>query len=173
MTLLSVPVLETERLRLRGPVIADLDALADFMTSDRARFVGGPIGREDSWRMLMRMAGHWALRGYGLWLAEERETGKLAGWAGILHHIDWTEPELAWSVFPDFEGKGIAYEAALAARDHAARHFGVVAPMSQIDPKNARSRRLAERLGAHFERDGEMHGQPIHIYRHPNPEAAR
>ena len=30
MTLTSAPTLETERLIIRGPVIADLDALADF-----------------------------------------------------------------------------------------------------------------------------------------------
>jgi len=167
MTLHTVPEIGTNRLLLRGPMLADLDALAEFMASDRATFVGGPIGREDSWRMLTRIAGHWGLRGYGLWFVEDRASGRLAGWAGILHQIEWPEPELAWSLFPGFEGRGVAFEAAQAARDHAAQAFGIKAPISHIHADNHRSRRLAERLGARFERDGDIHGEAVQIWRHP------
>ncbi len=42
------------------------------------------------------------------------------------------------------------------------------APMiSLIAPENARSRRLAERMGAQIEREGEVTGIPCLIYRHP------
>ena len=51
------------------------------------------------------------------------------------------------------EGRGIAQEAAIAARDGAARNFGITAPMSSIEARNTRSIALAERMGA--DRDGE------------------
>lgn len=166
MIALNVPLIETERLHLRGPAFDDLDALAAFMGTERASFVGGPIGREETWRMLLRIAGHWHLRGYGLWFIEDKASGKLAGWVGILHHIEAPEPELAWSLFDGFEGKGIAHEAAKAARDHVAVHMGITAPFSMIDPANARSQALARRLGAEYERDGALNGKPMLIFRH-------
>ncbi len=37
------------------------------------RFVGGkPFSREESWRHIAFMLGHWQLRGYGMWAAEEK-----------------------------------------------------------------------------------------------------
>nr|WP_235915963.1 GNAT family N-acetyltransferase [Thalassovita mangrovi] len=60
---------------------------------------------------------------------------------------------------------------ALAARDYGARHFGLTAPISYIVPDNARSKALAERLGARFEREGAVMGHACHVYRHPKAEA--
>ena len=37
----QVPVLETDRLRLRGAEMRDFEAYADYCASDRARSVGG------------------------------------------------------------------------------------------------------------------------------------
>jgi RimJ/RimL family protein N-acetyltransferase len=41
-----VPVLETPRPRLRAMTLADVPAWTDSLPSDRARFIGGPLGRE-------------------------------------------------------------------------------------------------------------------------------
>ena len=84
----------------------------------------------------------------------------------------WPEPELGWVMFAGGEGKGYAYEAALAVRAHAYRHMGFTTLSSNIFPGNDRSVALAERLGA--VREGEYqnvtHGTEI-VYRHPGPEA--
>lgn len=162
-----IPVVETERLVLRGPRFDDLDWLAAMMAGERTEFIGGPIGRNDSWRMLLRISGHWQMRGYGLWFIEERDSARMAGWAGLLHQIEWPEPELAYTVVEGFEGKGFAREAVLAARKAAADLFGIHSPISHIHPGNTRSRRLAEGIGAVFERDGEIHGERVEIWRHP------
>jgi RimJ/RimL family protein N-acetyltransferase len=47
-----------------------------------------------------------------------------------------------------FEGRGIAQEAARAALDWTWAHTGLASLVSYIDPRNHRSIRLAERLGA-------------------------
>jgi len=167
-----IPVIETERLILRGPRDADLPAYAQYFTTPRADFTGGQRGEVETYSMLMILAGHWHMRGYGLWVIEHRETGKTAGWTGILHHLDWPEPELGWAVFDGFEGQGLAHEAALAARAYAAGDLGIRAPISFIDPRNDRSAALATRLGATIEKRSELRGTPIDIWRHPDETEA-
>jgi RimJ/RimL family protein N-acetyltransferase len=67
----------------------------------------------------------------------------------------------------DFEGQGLAFEAALAARTHAALYQNLDGVISYIAPGNTRSIALANRLGARFEREGTLLDTPCHIYRHP------
>ena len=168
----EIPVLETERLILRAPRLEDLDALAAFFASPRAQYVGGPTTRFQSWRSLLTVTGHWVMRGYGYWTMEDRATGQPAGRVGVhFHEGEWPEPELGWHVFNGFEGKGYAYEAALAARRAAATQFGLGPLISLIAPENARSIRLAERLGATVECKGEVFGHPCLMFRHPRETA--
>ena len=75
-------------------------------------------------------------------------TGHCAGWAGVLHPLEWPEPELAYSLDQPFWGRGIATEAVRAARDWAFARLGVVRLASFIMPDNVRSARVAEKLGA-------------------------
>ncbi|ETX29983.1 GNAT family N-acetyltransferase [Roseivivax isoporae] len=168
----TVPEIETDRLVLRAPRLTDLDAFALFYADRRSHFVGGPLDREEVWRALISMAGHWQIRGFGLWVAARRTTGEPVGHAGILHHIDWPEPELAYSIFAAWEGKGYAFEAAGAARAAAAEHFGITAPISLVAPDNTRSLRLAKRLGARFERETRIRDHDVLVFRHPPAEGA-
>ncbi|MBR9652130.1 GNAT family N-acetyltransferase [Thalassovita aquimarina] len=170
---LNIPTVETERLILREMRESDLDVIAEFFESDRSHFVGGPKSRGESWRVISGVLGHWLLRGYGMWLVEERVSGQPVGGVGHLNPEGWDEPELGWHLYTGHEGKGYAYEAALAAREYGARHFGLTAPISYIDPANTRSKALAERLGARFEREGEVLGHACHVYRYPETEGAR
>ncbi|MFC4667626.1 GNAT family N-acetyltransferase [Seohaeicola nanhaiensis] len=169
---LSIPVIETERLILRGPRESDFEAFATFSASDRAAFVGGPYTRQRSWVSFLAQYGHWALRGYGMWMLEDRATGGIAGRVGIIRNDGWDEPELGWHIYDGFEGKGLAYEAAHAARAHAANHLGLDRVISYIVPDNTRSAALAQRLGATIERDGEVSGHPCHVWRHPSAKGA-
>lgn len=163
----SVPVITTGRLILRGPRLSDLDAITGFVTSDRARFVGGPGKPWEGWTSLTSLIGHWVLRGFGWWMMEDRATGQVVGRTGIGYHADWPEPELGWHIYEGFEGQGLAHEGALAARDHAHRLMGLGPVISLIDPRNTRSRRLAERMGAKVERETTVRGIDCLVYRHP------
>ena len=167
----GIPQLETERLILRAPHMKDLDAMVQFFASPRSQSAGGPLDRGQVWRALLRSAGHWHLRGYGLWHAIDKSSATMCGYCGFIEHIEWPEAELAWGVYDGYEGKGIAYEAAVAARA-AGPALGVPQPISLIDPQNTRSRRLAERLGAVVENETQLLGETVLIYRHPKPEAA-
>lgn len=161
----AIPTLNTERLALRAPAEADFPAMLAFNDSPRAVFLGGGGPRQQVWRALLSNIGHWALRGYGFWSVDTK-AGEFIGRVGVIYHDGWLEPELAWHLFEGFEGKGYAYEAALASRDWALGQ-GMGPLVSMIDPENTRSIALATRLGATLERTDPGDGKPFHIYRHP------
>jgi len=164
---LPIPVIETERLILRAPRESDFPAHAALMASDRSRFIGGPQEPAFAWRGFSASLGHWALRGYGMWLVADKTDDTPLGRVGFINAYGWDEPELGWHVYPAAEGKGVAHEAALAARAYGAAQFGLDGVISYIDRANARSQALAARLGAEVERDGMVMGHPCQVWRHP------
>jgi RimJ/RimL family protein N-acetyltransferase len=166
-----IPELRTERLRLRAPRASDLDAYAAFGASARARWVGGPFDRFQAFQKLCALVGHWSLRGFGRWMVADGETDAPLGVVGLLEAEGWPEPELAWVVFEAGEGRGVAHEAALAARRYAYDMLGWTTAMSLIAPDNSRSQALARRLGAvRTDNVFSIGGATAEIWRHPGPE---
>jgi RimJ/RimL family protein N-acetyltransferase len=125
---------------------------------------GRTLDREDAWRQMAMLAGHWALRGFGMWVLEEAATGVLVGRAGLHFPEGWPEQEVGWALAREHWGKGYATEAARAALDHAFGTLGWDRAISLIHPDNARSIHVAERLGERFEREVRVRGQPARIY---------
>ncbi|MBM7066246.1 GNAT family N-acetyltransferase [Actibacterium sp. 188UL27-1] len=168
----SIPVLETDRLRLRALAEGDFPVLAEFYASDRARFVGGPADADRAWRTLATEIGHWTLRGYGRFGVEIRETGAFAGIVGPWNPHGWPEPELGWDLMNGFEGHGYASEAAKAAREWVYGTLGWTTAVSLIAEGNLGSEGVARRLGCIRERDYDhaMFGT-MGIWRHPGPDA--
>jgi ribosomal-protein-alanine N-acetyltransferase len=171
-TTLTIPTVETERLRLRAPCLDDLGPYAAFCGSERSKGVGGPYTPSQSFQRLAGLIGHWHLRGFGRWMVADRRTDEPLGVVGPMHPPEWPEPEIAWSVFETAEGRGIAREAAEAARRWVYDVLGWTTVVSCTSPDNARSIALARRMGA--EPDGSfLHpafGELL-IWRHPGPEA--
>lgn len=149
----DIPVIETERLTLRGPALADLAPLTAFFRDDASHFVGGPMGAGDTHRAMLATLGSWALYGFGLWHVALKTGNRFAGWTGLLLTAGKPEPGFAWTVLPAFQGRGMAREAASAALAHVTRQPGHATPATFIDPVNAASIRLAERLGFTAEAD--------------------
>ncbi|WP_239031856.1 GNAT family N-acetyltransferase [Paroceanicella profunda] len=169
----SIPVLETEHLRLRAPMLSDFGAYAAFRASERSRIVGGPYSEWSSFSDFSAMIGHWALRGFGRWMVADRTSDAPLGVVGPFMPYGWPEPEIAWTVFDGAEGRGVAHEAALAARSFAYQTLGWKTAISMIVAENTRSQALARRLGA--TPDGTFrHAEfgDFTIWRHPGPEEA-
>nr|WP_209839865.1 GNAT family N-acetyltransferase [Rubellimicrobium aerolatum] len=171
-----VPTLETARTRLRAPRLSDMDAWAEILCTDRARWMDGPMSRNDAFTELAASAGGWMLRGVGFWAVEAREGGEVLGFAGVNLEPSDREPELGFFLRAAAEGRGYATEACAAARDWAWAQ-GLPSLVSYVDPENLRSVRLAERLGARRDPEAEASyaGTPddgVAVYRHPRPELA-
>ncbi len=164
-----IPTLTTDRLTLGPFDMAHHDAFRAFCTTDRSRFFGGPTDDpRESWDSCMQGLGQWIARGYGAFFVTETKTGTPVGRVALRHPIDFDEPELAWMVYADFEGRGFAKEAVLAARDYAYRILGLAPLMSLIAPENQRSVTLATKLGcvAESERNDDD-GATVIVFRHP------
>jgi len=169
----GAPTLTTPRLTL-GPVDdAHADAFIAFCATDASRFLGGPSDPEDAWVGVAMQAGQWALRGYGTFWVRETQSGAPVGRVGIFHPGWRTEPELSWVVYPAFQRRHYATEAARAARDWAYGTLGLGPLMSLIDPANIASEAVARSLGAWSE--GPHRTDVPHVvnrWRHPGPGTA-
>lgn len=166
--LTGTPVLETERLILRAPLEQDWTPFVEFITTERSGFVGGPVtSRREAWRIFAQFVGHWALRGYGLFVAERRSDGRTLGALGPWFPETWPERELGWSLWDSSaEGTGVAFEAMTEIRRHVFDDLGWTTAVSYIHPANARSIALADRLGA-VRDDGAGRPDPGDlVYRH-------
>ena len=151
---MPAPTLHTERLTLRGHVMADLDALCDLFETDRAAYMGGPIPRKEAWRWIASEVAMWDLMGHGAW-GIETKNGDFLGQIGILKPPHFPEAEIGWTLLDHAEGKGYASEAAQAVLGWA-KDQGFDTLVSYIDPSNDRSIALATRLGASHDPDATL-----------------
>ncbi len=166
-----LPVLDTEGLRLRAPAIADFPTYAEIALSPRDGYLVAEPTHDAAWLDFCQMVATWTLRGHGVWTVEARADGAVTGFVLLGFEPGDHEPELGYMFRPEAEGRGLAREAAEAARDHAFGTLGLPSLVSTIDHDNARSARLAERLGALRDARAEAaHGDAIRVYRHPAPE---
>jgi RimJ/RimL family protein N-acetyltransferase len=160
--------LETDHLILRMLRESDFNAYAEMCADPEVmRFIGDgqPLTRPIAWRNLAMMAGHWALRGYGLWAAEERSSGVFVGRIGFWNPDGWPGFEIGWMLRRSFWGRGYATEGAQIALQFAFTQLQQPHVISVIHPKNAASIRVAERLGEHLLGPREIGGIPALIYR--------
>ncbi len=167
--------IRTERLVLRKLAATDWPTFSLYASSDRSAPSGGPYQIGKAWRTFAVWIGHWELRGYGLLAFEHaKHPDKAIGFAGPFFPPDAPEPEIGWQIWdPDYEGKGYAYEAARAARQWARETHGIRRPVSYIWDENARSIRLAERLGCVRDDTAPRRPDGMPVWRHPNPEEYR
>lgn len=147
--MLDGPVIETERLILRPPRMEDFDAWAEFMDDEvAATFLGGRTERAVAWRALMTMAGAWALNGFSMFSVVEKRSGDWVGRLGPWRPEGWPGTEVGWGIARAHWGKGYAVEGAAAAIDWAFDTLGWSDVIHCIDPANANSIRVAEKLGS-------------------------
>ena len=153
--MLSGPTLETERLVLRLPRIEDFDAYADMIGDEEtARFIGGHMPRPAAWRKFLQMPGAWAMQGFAMFSLIEKSSGEWIGQAGPWMPEGWPGTEVGWALRKEFTGRGYAVEAATAAIDWAFDTLGWTEVIHTIQPPNAASIALAERLGSSWLRAG-------------------
>lgn len=173
----AVPVLQTERLTLRGHSLADFDESAAMWADPLVtRYIGGrPSTAEEAWARLLRYAGLWALLGYGYWAVRERETDRFVGEVGL---ADFRReitpslqgaPEVGWVLAPWSHGHGYATEAVRAALAWADAHLPARRTVCIIAPQNAVSVRVALKCGFHHFARGTYKAEETAIYERPGP----
>ena len=112
----------------------------------------------------MSNIGHWSLYGHGLWSLRVKGTNEYIGRVGIIKPAMFKEPDLAWQVFEAYEGKGYAYEAAIAVKDYAINNFKLSSLASHIVEGNKNSISLAEREGYKIKKEEIIKNKKLIIY---------
>jgi RimJ/RimL family protein N-acetyltransferase len=165
-----VPVLETERLKLRGHRMDDFPACAAMWADPVVtRHFGHSFSEEESWTRFLRYFGHWSVLGFGYWLVEERRTGKFVGEVGFANYKRAIEPpldapEIGWALAAQFHGKGYATEAVRAAIAWGEEHLGPSRTTCIIAPQNLLSIRVAEKCGYQESLRTTYKGQPSIVF---------
>ena len=160
--------LETGRLLLRQFREADWKHLYEYYSNETATeyTYGRALTESETWRTMCLMIGHWQVRGYGPYAVEEKASGGVLGTVGFWFPQGWPEPEIKWALAPRHWGKGFAKEAGLAVLEAGRSHLPDIRLISLIHVDNQPSIRLANALGATFEKAIDYEGRPHGIYRH-------
>jgi RimJ/RimL family protein N-acetyltransferase len=152
---IEVPVIETQRLTMRGHRLEDfVDCAAMWADPLVTRHIGGkPFSKEETWARLLRYVGHWSWLGFGYWAIEEKDTGSFVGELGFADYKRDIEPslegapELGWALASGVHGKGYATEAVRAIVAWGEAHFGLVRTVCIVHTENLASIRVAEKCG--------------------------
>lgn len=169
---LDIPVIETERLVLRGWRESDIATVREITTDEvAAQYIGGTSNQWQAFRTVCCFIGHWQMRGFGFFAIEEKATGDCLGWCGCWKPDGWPTNEIGYSLLRRKWGKGYATEAASASLKFAYETLGWTEAMSCIDPENSASQGVAKKLGATLEqRDVEITTFRADIWKHLPPE---
>ncbi|MCB2117517.1 MAG: GNAT family N-acetyltransferase [Rhodobacteraceae bacterium] len=150
-----IPEVETERLILRGMVREDFPKLAAiWQEPEVVRFIGGkPRPVNESWAVFLRIAGGWAIEGFGQWGIFRKSDGAFLGQTGFFNAMrglgpDFDDaPEAGWVLTTQVHGQGYGREAVTAAhRWFDAQAFGGRS-RAMIEVGHAASFAVAEHLG--------------------------
>ena len=151
---------ETRRLVLRRWRAADAGWFADLNADARVmRHVGDgrALAADESAALMRRIEQHWEEHGFGLWVAQPRGEDRGIGFVGLAVPSFLPEVlpavEVGWRLAPAWWGRGLATEGARAALECAWDGLELAQVISIIDPANAASLRVAEKLGMRPGRD--------------------
>ncbi len=154
-------ILETERLILRLQRSADVEGLVDLWSDPAVtRYMGGPRERDWLRTEFEEVGRNPTAEQYDLWPVLEKESGQLVGNCGLLEKevAGKAEIEMVYVFAASVWGKGYATEIGEALIRHATEVMGLERLISLIEPENAASERVAQKVGMHFDREVQRPG---------------
>jgi RimJ/RimL family protein N-acetyltransferase len=168
-------ILETKRLLLRHLELHDLEALFALYRDPEMRqyFPEGTLTYNETKEEL-----EWFLNGHpkhpelGLWATVVKESNQFIGRCGLL---PWTidgrsEVEVAYMIDKAVWGHGFGTEAAQAVLEYGFNSLNLTRLICLIDHENVASRKVAEKIGMTFERDGEDEHGPFQLFSISSPK---
>jgi RimJ/RimL family protein N-acetyltransferase len=161
----EIPMLSTKRLILRTFIDRDLDEWAAINADpDATQFVGGVLDRPGAWHDIALNLGHWALRGFGNWALELRETNELVGRVGLWQPPGWPGVELGWLLGRNWWGHALATEASVRVLEWSVEVLRLRHVISLIHPADSGSLEVAQRLAFRYEGQFAYRGVEVEIH---------
>jgi len=141
---------ESARLRGRRWMPRDLQVLEDVY-GDRAamRWVGDgePLTRAQCEEWLQVTEANYRTRGYGMFALEERSTGAVVGFCGLVHPGGQPDVEVKYALLRAHWGRGLATEAVSALLGFAHAVLGIECAIATVAPDNVASHRVLTKAG--------------------------
>ncbi|MFN8374185.1 MAG: GNAT family N-acetyltransferase [Anaerolineae bacterium] len=160
---------ETERLVVRQLEADDLDALyAICGDAELMRYSGNgePLSREDTRRWINVSRTNYQVKGYGCSAVIDKTSGEFIGYCGLVYAPGSTQVELIYALKKAYWGQGYATEVAGAMLEYGFAEYGLKNIAASIDPANAASIRVVQKLGMKFLRNTvDEDGLPVVWYR--------
>jgi RimJ/RimL family protein N-acetyltransferase len=146
-------IAETERLRLREWDPEDEARFYEVMNRPEVlEYLGGVQTREEWREAYLRVVGFQKDYGHTFWIADDK-AGEILGFCGIKRANApgcgdlMGKHEIGWRLRPEFWGKGLAKEAAIASLDLAFERFEAPEVIATTVSSNEPSQGLMKRLG--------------------------
>lgn len=143
-------VFVSARLRCRHWVVGDRDALLEvYGDGDAMRWVGDgtALSEVDADRWLDVTAWNYVRRGYGMFALEDRATGQVAGFAGLVHPGDQPEAEVKYAVSRPWWGRGLATEAVRHLLEAGASRYGLTDVIATVALAHVAPQRVLAKAG--------------------------
>ncbi len=154
--LAQFPVLETERLLLRQPVLADRDAVFTIMADPQVLRYFGQLPMETAEQAENRLnnINQAFTQKTGIrWAISLRESSELIGSGGFWRFMsEHARAEIGYELASAWWGKGIMAEALQAMLQFGFETIKLHSIEAQIHPSNQGSRRVLEKVG--FQQEG-------------------
>ncbi|GED70116.1 hypothetical protein BRE01_38180 [Brevibacillus reuszeri] len=160
-------IMETERLTLRQMTEDDEDNLMQIF-SDRVamQYYTSTKTREQAKNWIQWNARNYEEHGVGLWICEWKDTGEFVGQCGIVPQLvdEQPEMEIGYLFVRAYWGRGLATEAALAAKQHGFTAMGRNRLISMIYKPNLPSIQVAKRIGMSLEKETRINNRETFIF---------
>jgi RimJ/RimL family protein N-acetyltransferase len=165
--MIPIPIIETDRLTLRGFTPHDLDRLAEILSDpDVMRFMPGgqPFTRERTEANLKSILRHWDEHGFGWWAVIHNADACLIGWCGLTYLPELSETEVAYLYDRPYWNKGIGTEAAQASLRYGFEELELDHIVALAVPENIGSRRVMEKNSLVYETQLHLWGLDLAKY---------
>jgi RimJ/RimL family protein N-acetyltransferase len=144
-------VLTTARCFLRELSMEDMDALFALYDGEGVTdHMEGlyPRAQEEEYQRAY-IQNMYRYYGYGMWLVCSRDTGEVIGRAGLEHrdYPEGTELEMGYLIAPEYQNRGLGTEVCRALLDYAKTDLDFPRINCMIEPENAASLHMMEKLG--------------------------
>ena len=129
--------------------------------------LGGVRDKAGTSAYLVTNVKHWADCGFGLWMLRDAATSAVIGRA-ILRHLDVEgvdEIEVGYGFMPEYWGRGLATEIALALLNVGREQLGLRSIVAITTPANVASQRVMVKAGLAYERNIVHAGVPHLLFR--------
>lgn len=167
--------IETKRLLINTPEAADFDNLFILQSNpDVMKYIGeGVRTKPEVADSLQKAIDQQNKHGFSVGSVIEKSNGQFIGRAGLLYlAFDDTQPdiEVGYALLPQYWQKGYATELTTALIKWGFENLSVNHLLAVIKPKNAASRRVAEKAGLKYIKPSMYRNHEVVLYRVDKPD---